>query len=261
MRVGFIGAGRMGAPMVGRLVAAGHQVSVLARTPEKHADILQLGAAVAEDAAGVATADVVVLCVFTDDQVREVCAGPLPAAMPPGATLVIHTTGSPRTAQGIAERAPHIGVVDAPVSGGPHDIAAGHVTVFAGGADEVVARVRPVLDSYADPVLHMGPLGAGQGMKLVNNTMFAAQIGLLAEAVQMGSRLSIEESALLGALAHGSGASRALGMIERAGSTQRFIGAVGEFLGKDVAVVHRTLAELGFGLGVLEPVVNAVVPD
>lgn len=261
MRVGFIGAGRMGAPMVGRLLAAGHQVTVLARTPEKRAEILQLGAAVAEDAIGFATADVVVLCVFTDDQVLEVCAGPLPAAMPAGATLIIHTTGSPRTAQGIAERAPHIGVVDAPVSGGPHDIAAGHVTVFAGGADDVVGRVRPVLDSYADPVLHMGPLGAGQGMKLVNNTMFAAQIGLLAEAVQMGARLSIEESALLGALAHGSGASRALGLIERAGSTQRFVGAVSEFLVKDVAVVQRTLAELGFGLGALEPVVNAVVPD
>ncbi len=103
MRVGFIGAGRMGAPMVGRLLAAGHQVTVLARTPEKRAEILQLGAAVAEDAIGFATADVVVLCVFTDDQVLEVCAGPLPAAMPAGATLIIHTTGSPRTAQGIAE--------------------------------------------------------------------------------------------------------------------------------------------------------------
>lgn len=261
MRVGFIGAGRMGTPMVGRLVEAGHRVTVLARTADKREPVLQLGAAVTADAAGVADADAVVLCVFTDDQVREVCAGPLPAAMSAGATLIIHTTGSPRTAQSIAERAPHIGVVDAPVSGGPHDIAAGHVTVFVGGADDVVARVRPVLESYADPILHMGPLGAGQGMKLVNNTVFAAQIGLIGQAVQMGSRLAIEETALLGALAHGSGASRALGMIERAGSTQRFIGAVGEFLGKDVAVVHRTLAELGFGLDALEPLVDAAVPE
>jgi 3-hydroxyisobutyrate dehydrogenase-like beta-hydroxyacid dehydrogenase len=107
----------------------------------------------------------------------------------------------------------------------------------------------------------MGPLGAGQGMKLVNNTMFAAQIGLAAEAVRIGGRLSIDEAALLGALAHGSGASRALGMIERAGSTQRFITAVGEFLTKDVAVVRRTLADLGFDLGALEPVVHAGVPD
>lgn len=260
MRVGFIGAGRMGAPMVGRLVEAGHQVGVLARGPQRRAAIVELGAAPVDDVTDLA-AEVVVVCVFTDDQVREVCAGPLLDAMAPGAILIIHTTGSPRTAEAIAERARHIGVVDAPVSGGPHDIAAGHVTVFAGGSDEAVARARPVLTSYADPVLHMGPLGSGQGMKLVNNTMFAAQIGLIAEAVRMGSHLSIDESTLLSALEHGSGASRALGMIERAGSTQKFIGAVGQFLSKDVAVVQGTLAELGFGLGALEPVVTAGVPE
>jgi 3-hydroxyisobutyrate dehydrogenase-like beta-hydroxyacid dehydrogenase len=260
MRVGFIGAGRMGAPMVGRLVGAGHQVAVLARTPARREAIRELGATPVGDITGVAT-EAVVLCVFTDEQVRDVCAGPLLAAMPADATLIIHTTGSPRTAQAIAAQAPQIGVVDAPVSGGPHDIAAGRVTVFAGGAEDVVARVRPVLDSYAAPVLHMGPLGTGQGMKLVNNTMFAAQIGLVSEAVRMGARLSIDETALLGALAHGSGASRALGMIERAGSTERFIGAVGEFLSKDIAVVHRTLADLGFPLGAVEAVVNAGVPD
>ncbi|CDO06126.1 NAD(P)-dependent oxidoreductase [Mycolicibacterium cosmeticum] len=260
MEVGFIGAGRMGAPMVSRLVQAGHRVTVLGRTAEKRTAIAELGAIAAGDIAAVAL-EVVVLCVFTDDQVRAVCAGPLLDAMPAGATLVIHTTGSPRTAQWIAERAPHVAVVDAPVSGGPHDIAAGRLTVFAGGTDDAIAGIRPVLASYADPLLHMGPLGAGQGMKLVNNTMFAAQIGLVAEAVRMGAHLSIDETALLGALAHGSGASRALEMIERAGSTQRFIGAVGEFLTKDVAVVQRTLADLGFGLGALEPVVGAGVPD
>jgi 3-hydroxyisobutyrate dehydrogenase-like beta-hydroxyacid dehydrogenase len=260
MEVGFIGAGRMGAPMVTRLVQAGHQVTVLARTADRRPVITELGATAVDDVTAIAH-EAVVLCVFTDDQVRAVCDGPLLDAMPAGATLVIHTTGSPRTAQGIAARAPHIAVVDAPVSGGPHDIAGGHVTVFAGGAEDALARVRPVLDSYADPILHMGPLGAGQGMKLVNNTMFAAQIGLAAEAVRIGGRLSIDEAALLGALAHGSGASRALGMIERTGSTQRFITAVGEFLTKDVAVVHRTLTDLGFDLGALEPVVRAGVPD
>src|SRR5690349_19070267 len=127
MQVGFIGAGRMGAPMVQRLIQADHQVTVLARTAEKRATIAELGATTVDDIVAVAR-DVVVLCVFTDDQVRAVCESPLPDAMRAGATLVIHTTGSPRTAQWIAERAPHIAVVDAPVSGGPHDIAAGHIT-------------------------------------------------------------------------------------------------------------------------------------
>ena len=64
-----------------------------------------------------------------------------------------------------------------------------------GGSDDAVERVRPVLASYGDPILHVGPLGAGQGVKLVNNTLFAAQIGLLHEAVRLGDRLGIDEAA------------------------------------------------------------------
>ena len=128
---------------------------------------------------------------FTDEQVAQVClAGVLVAAMPPGAALVVHTTGSPRTAQAIAAHSPGIDVLDAPVSGGPHDIAAGSVTLFVGGPDDAVARVRPVLAAYGDPILHVGPLGAGQAVKLINNALFAAQIGLLARGRRAGRPVS-----------------------------------------------------------------------
>ncbi len=148
-------------------------------------------------------------------------------------------------------------MVDAPVSGGPHDIAAGTVTVFAGGDDGAVQAVRPLLSSYAEPVLHVGPTGSGQLVKLVNNTVFAAQIGIVAEAVRLAERLGVDESTLLAALPHGSGTSRALDAIAAAGSADRFISAVGEFIGKDVAVAQATVAELGGGLGVLGDVVDA----
>ena len=127
MRVGFVGAGRMGRPMVDRLVAAGHEVRVLARSQTARAALAAAGAhpvdQVPEAADGAA---VVCVCVFTDDQVSEVCRGLL-AAMGEGATLVVHTTGSPRTVAALAARAAGHGVhvVDAPVSGGPHDVAAG----------------------------------------------------------------------------------------------------------------------------------------
>ena len=150
-------------------------------------------------------ADVVIVCVFTDEQVQQVCLeGDLVSAMAPGAVLVIHTTGSPRTAEAIAAHARGIDVVDAPVSGGPHDIAAGNVTLFVGGDDDAVARVKPVLAAYADPILHVGRTGAGQLVKLINNTLFAAQIGLVAEGVRLGGRLGVDEAALLEALTHGS---------------------------------------------------------
>lgn len=261
MKVGFVGAGRMGAPMVRRLVDAGHDVTTLGRTPEKLAAAEELGSTPAGDLAELARdADAVMVCVFTDDQVRQIClTDDLLGAMRAGAVLVLHTTGSPRTAEMIAERAAALGidVLDAPVSGGPHDIAAGAVTVFIGGSDEAVQRALPLLSSYGDPVLHVGPVGFGQRVKLVNNTLFAAQIGIVAEAVRLAGGLGVDEGTLLSALPHGSGTSRALNSIARAGSAAGFIGAVGEFIGKDVAVVRATMADLGCDLGLLDDVVKA----
>ena len=258
MKIGFVGAGRMGAPMVRRLVGAGHQVHALGRSDQKRSAVEELGAhAVADTAAVGESADAVIVCVFTDDQVRQLCLdGDLAARMRPGAALILHTTGSPRTAHTIAERFHHIDVIDAPVSGGPHDIAAGAVTVFVGGSEAAVARVRPALGAYADPVLHAGPTGAGQVVKLINNTMFAAQIGLVAEGMRLGARLGVDEGPLLNALTHGTAQSRVLSMVASAGSAEAFISRVGEFIGKDVAVVRKTVAELGGDLGGLEALVD-----
>ncbi|VEG56913.1 6-phosphogluconate dehydrogenase [Mycolicibacterium aurum] len=259
-RVGFVGAGRMGAPMVRRLAEAGHTVRVLGRTDEKRAEIAELGAIPVTELAAVADdADVVVVCVFTDDQVREICLdSALVVHMKPGAALVLHTTGSPKTAQSIAARFDHVEVVDAPVSGGPHDIAAGSVTLFVGGSDAGVARARPAIGTYGEPILHAGPTGAGQLVKLVNNTLFAAQIGLVAEGVRLGSRLGVDEHALLSALTHGSAQSRVMSMITAAGSAELFISAVGEFIAKDIAVVRATVADLDGDLGELERLITAV---
>ena len=261
MTVGFIGAGRMGAPMVRRLVESGFDVRVLGRTDEKCSAATDLGAQAVTSIGEVGRdADAVIVCVFTDDQVREVCLDSgLLEAMSPGAVLILHTTGSPRTAETIAAHAAAHGVdvVDAPVSGGPHDIAAGAVTLFAGGSEDVVTRIAPILSSYGNPVLHVGPVGAGQKVKLINNTLFAANIGLVSEAVRLGSELGVAESALLTAIQHGSGTSRALTSIAAAGSAAIFKAAVGEFISKDVAVVRATAAGLGADLGLLGDAADA----
>lgn len=261
-RIGFIGIGRMGAPMVARLDDAGYEVLALARSAEKCRAAGELGAEPVSTATEIgARADVVVVCVFTDEQVQQVCLGSgLLAAMQPEALLVIHTTGSPRTVESIAAAAHDIDVIDAPVSGGPHDVAAGRVTLFVGGPDHAVTRVRPVLATYGDRVLHVGTTGAGQRVKLVNNALFAAQIGLVAESVRLAAHLGVAESTLLDALAHGSASSRALNSIAAAGSVASFTHAVGDFIGKDVAVIRKTVAELGSDLGMLDDVVNAGLP-
>lgn len=263
MRIGFIGVGRMGTPMVQRLVAAGHDVHAVGRTDDKRAAAAELGAHPVPCSVDAGRdADVVIVCVFTDQQVRAICLDDdLVGAMRPESVIVLHTTGSPRTAEEIACRAAEhdVAVVDAPVSGGPHDIAAGTVTVFMGGSDDAVARARPAVAAYADPVLHVGPTGAGQRVKLVNNTLFAAQIGLVAEGVRLGGELGIDESTLLTALTHGSAGSRALSGIAATGSADAFITRVGEFIGKDVAVVRTTAAELGTDLGLLDATVSAAL--
>ncbi len=261
MTVGFVGVGRMGAPMVRRLIGVGYEVRALGRTGEKRLAAEDLGAAGVGDVEQVGRdADAVIVCVFTDEQVRQICLEDgLLDAMAAGSVLVVHTTGSPRSARAIAERAAAHGVavVDAPVSGGPHDVAAGTVTVFAGGEDDAIARVRPLLGSYADPVLHVGGVGAGQKVKLINNILFAANIGLVAEAVRLGERLGVDEANLLAALPHGSGTSRALASIAATGSVSAFAAAVGEFIGKDVSVIRSTAADLGSELGLLSDVVDA----
>ncbi|SRX93698.1 NAD-binding 6-phosphogluconate dehydrogenase [Frankia sp. EAN1pec] [Mycobacterium shimoidei] len=258
MRIGFIGAGRMGRPMVGRLVEAGHDVRVLGRSDEKRSAIAELGAVAVTDIREVGpTAEIVVLCVFNDEQVREICLNTdLLTTMAPCSALVVHTTGSPGTVETIAASG-EIEVVDAPVSGGPHQAATGELTLFVGGTDEAVKQVRPVLSCYGDPVLHVGPLGVGQKVKLVNNALFAAQIGLLSGAVDVAMRLGVSESTLLAALHHGSAASTVLDLVARGGSVASFVELAGEFVGKDLAVVRDVVAEVDTGLGVLEDVIDA----
>ncbi len=134
------------------------------------------------------------------------------SAMSSGWVLVVHTTASLNTLAPLAARARHVEVVDAAVGGGPHDIADGRLTLFVGGAEAAVDRVRAVLGCYADPVLHVGPAGAGQTVKLVNNALFGGQIGLLGEAIRLGERLGVPESTLLTALGHGSATSRVLNL-------------------------------------------------
>jgi 3-hydroxyisobutyrate dehydrogenase-like beta-hydroxyacid dehydrogenase len=260
MRIGFIGTGRMGLPMVRRLVSAGHQVRALVRGDQARGDVTDAGAEAVADVSGLALdADIVIVCVFTDDQVREICLqGPLIDSMPSGSALVLHTTGSPVTAELISERALPFGVqvVDSPVSGGPHNIAAGDLTLFVGGDAETVDRVRPALQSYAEPILHVGAIGTGQRVKLVNNALFAAQIGLLREGVRLGAELGVDESTLLSALPHASSNSRALAGISARGSVAAFSDAVGEFVSKDVNVVRTVALELGGQLGVIDEVIG-----
>jgi 3-hydroxyisobutyrate dehydrogenase-like beta-hydroxyacid dehydrogenase len=261
VKIGFIGAGRMGRPILDRLTAAGHDATVLVRSPQARSAAEAEGLTCAGTvAATVRDADVVFVAVLTDEQVREVCLGPdgAVAAMKPGAVIVQHTTSHPATAQLIADQGAERGVLvlDAALSGGPHDIAAGRLTLWVGGDEALLTRLRPLLEAYASPVMFVGPLGNGQRVKLVNNALFVAQVGLAIDAVRLAGSLGIEESAVLAAVRHGSGDSRALGVVAR-GGVDAVADRLADLMLKDVTVVREVARSAGADLGIIGTVLSS----
>ncbi len=257
MRVGFVGAGRMGMPMVERLAATGHDLVVYARRAEAKDALTGLGVRhvteLAEAAAGV---DVLLLCVFSDAQLTEIAA-PLAAALPDGAVFASHVTGRESTLRAVADRFPAIHVVDAPVSGGPGEISAGRLTVLLGCDPAARERAADAVRAYADPIIETGELGTALAVKLVNNFLFAANTQLAAEAVRLGEALGVSPGQLLGALEHMSGGSSASHRAaEGKGDMAAFATRIGPFMKKDVAACLEQAAERAVDPGLLIDVVR-----
>ena len=255
-RIGFVGAGRLGLPMVERLAAAGHDLVVHARRPETKSALERLGvrhtSELREAAVG---AEVLLICVFNDEQVAEI-AEPLAGALPDGAVLASHVTGREATLRAVAGRFPGIDVVDAPVSGVAADIRAGRLTVLLGGPPPARARAAAVIAAYADPVIETGGLGTALAVKLVNNLLFAANAQLAAEAVRLGEALGLAPKSLLGALNQMSGGSQASHHAAQRASMAEFAARIAPFLSKDVAVCLEQAAERGVDPGLLIDVVR-----
>lgn len=255
-RIAFIGAGQMGLPMVRRLVAAGHQVIGHARRAEAREQIEAVGAAaVGDPKAAVADAEAVVVCLFSDAQLRELALGPdgFVAAMRPGALLISHVTGSPATPRALADAGAVAGVrvVDAPVSGSAVDIEAGRLTVLLGGEAADIEASRSLLSAYGDPLLTIGPLGSAMAVKLLNNALFAAQVQLAGEVERVAAEFGVDLATVAPAILASSGRNYAMDVAGRNGSMAMVVERAGHFLYKDVAVVEQVARELDLDLGVL----------
>jgi 3-hydroxyisobutyrate dehydrogenase len=188
MHIGFLGLGALGAPIAARLAAA-HPTTVWNRTGLRADEFLRDHTATKaptprEAATG---ADVVVTCLPTSAEVEALLDGPdgILAGLRPGALLLDCTSGDPATSRRIARRLAEEGVAfaDTPVSGGPPAAASGVLTIMVGGDEAVVARARPVLETFGKRIEHVGPVGAGHALKSVNNALLAANILALAEGL------------------------------------------------------------------------------
>ncbi|MCW2526922.1 MAG: garR 3 [Pseudonocardiales bacterium] len=258
--VGFVGPGQMGRPMVERLLAAGHTVSVYARRPELRAELADAGAHVVDSCREAATAPVVLACFFSDEQLQQASDGPdgLLAGLGPGAVLASHVTGSRATLHALSDAAAKVGaeVVSAPVSGIDDDIRAGRLTVLLGGDDDAVRRVGEVVRAYAGTLVPTGDLGSALAVKLVNNLLFAAHAQTAAEAVALGRELGVAPELLLRAVASCSGASYAAATLAKVPSIEYFAEVGGPFLRKDVAACVAELGASGAEAGLLLDVVR-----
>ncbi len=211
LRVGFVGLGDMGEPMVRHIIAAGFQTTLWARRPASLARLSDSTFKVAGDLVDLGrSSDICGVCVFSDEDTLEVTLGDkgVLAGMRKGATLLLHPTIAPETAMRISEAgaARGVAVLDAPVAGTRVRAEEGTLSVMVGGASAAFEHALPVLRAYDRDIRHMGPIGSGMRMKALNNLLSRVNLGMAYEALEIGVKLGMERSAVLETL-RGSGAA------------------------------------------------------
>lgn len=211
--VGFVGLGIMGSLMAACLARAGHPVAVYNRTIAKaEAFVAEHGGRVASSPRDAADGAAAVITMVVDGaQVEEVLLGDDGAVSgaAPGTLFVDCSTIAPADVRRIGAALDERGMafVDAPVSGSTPKAETGTLTIMAGGADEHIARARPFFDAMGETILHVGPLGHGQTVKVISNAVSATNAATLAQALVVGKATGVDLEALVEVLGASSSAS------------------------------------------------------
>ncbi len=257
----FIGLGTMGYPMAGHLAGAGYPVCVCNRSAEKAAKWITEFSGRTADTPQMAAkgAEFVFTCVGNDDDLGAVTLGEngVLSAMASGAVLVDHTTASAGMARKIDAAAAKmdIGFLDAPVSGGEAGAVNGALTVMVGGKPEVFDRARPLIEAYARAVTHMGPVGAGQMTKMVNQICVAGLLQGLAEGLAFAECAGLEGEKVVEVISKGAAGSwqmdnRALTMLKR----EFDFGFAVDWMRKDLDICLAEAADNGAELPITETI-------
>lgn len=242
--IGFVGLGSQGGPMARRIVEEGYPLVLWARRPETLEPFADTAATIAPDLAALgAQCDHVGICVVDDAGTRETIAALLPA-MRPGSRIAIHATIHPDTCVAIAEQAATRGVavIDAPVSGGGQGATDRTLAVMVGGDEGAVAAARPVFETFAGLIAHLGAVGAGQYAKLVNNALMAANMALADAALDASAALGIDRAAFVDLVKASSGRSYGFDVRARLPDIALF-GHGARLLAKDVGLLTATLGD------------------
>lgn len=212
-KMAFLGLGVMGGPMAGHLVKAGHEVVVYNRSAARAAAFAsahgtKLASSPADAASG---AEIVCACVGEDADIAAVASGPDGAfsGMEKGALFIDHTTASADIARQLADQAAAAGLefLDAPVSGGQAGAESGQLTIMCGGAETAFEAAQPALACYGARIVHMGPAGAGQLTKMVNQICIAGLLQGLAEGLNFGQQAGLDMERVLSVISGGAAQS------------------------------------------------------
>jgi 3-hydroxyisobutyrate dehydrogenase len=219
-RIGFVGLGTMGAAMAANLARAGFAVTVWNRTSRPEPELDDLGVTrVDTPAAAAAGSDVVVLCVSDTPDVESVLFGPDGVAdgAAPGSLVIDCSTIAPGATRDFAARLAEkqVAIVDAPVSGGSEGARKATLSIFVGGDPADVERARPVLQALGTTITHVGPVGAGQAVKAVNQVILAGTYLGVAEGIVLAMKAGLDVEQVVGAL--GGGAAQSWVLANRSG--------------------------------------------
>jgi 3-hydroxyisobutyrate dehydrogenase-like beta-hydroxyacid dehydrogenase len=274
VKLGYIGLGKMGAPMAKRWVDWPGGLTVYDVRAEAMTRLAEKGATLADNVADVATADVISVTVLNDEQVRNV-VGELAAHAKPGTVIAIHSTISPETAVELAEQLlpQGIHVVDAPVTGGGGAAKKGELAVMVGATDEAFALVQSPFSQWASLIVHAGEPGAGTRMKLARNMLHFISFTAACEASKLAEAAGVNLQDLGNVVRHSDAQSGGAGAImfrddmkpltpdhflyqpflHASGLGEKDLGlalALGEALGVDLPLASAALDNLAAGLGV-----------
>ena len=255
MKIGWIGLGRMGRPMVENLVRKGFDVTAQNRSQGKVAELAALGATPGASFSQMAAElDAIHLCLPGTEPVEEVTATLLGSARP-GLLLVDHSTIHPDSARELARLAAERGAafIDAPVSGSGPVAERGELTIMCGGEPEAFERARPAMEAMGRTVALMGPSGSGALTKIVNNVLMAANLAVAMEGLLFAVKAGLDPQALFEVVRTASGASRTW---ERNAPRilSREFGKDGSayLTSKDQELAHELAAGMGLDMPVFE---------
>jgi 3-hydroxyisobutyrate dehydrogenase-like beta-hydroxyacid dehydrogenase len=259
MKIGFIGLGLMGSGMAGHLMAAGHELWLTAHRNRIFIDpLLAKGAHEARDLSELAReSDVIFFCVTTAKVVEETIAR-LEPALRPGQIIIDTGTSAPETTRRLARtlQARGIAYADAPMAGGPEQVARKEIGALIGADDETYRAIAPLIACYASRLKHFGPPGSGHVAKLISNYLVTGMIGLVAEAFTAAHKAQVDWKDLYEVMLNGSGNSGVLRkMVEAA--------LAGDFDGYKFSIANAAkdigyYSELAQELGQSTPLVEAV---